>query len=62
MDLLSQIPLEVGIRSGSDEGVPIVISNPDSFVSQAYANLAKNVVGTLEDLAKKQYFRPEITL
>ncbi|CAA2954649.1 iron-sulfur NUBPL [Olea europaea subsp. europaea] len=62
MKFLGEIPLEVGIRSGSDEGVPIVISNPDSFVSQAYANLAKNVVGTLEDLAKKQYFRPEITL
>ncbi|KAK6164549.1 hypothetical protein DH2020_001413 [Rehmannia glutinosa] len=41
MTLLGEVPLETGIRSGSDEGVPVVISNPDSFVSQAYADMAQ---------------------
>ena len=42
--LLLQIPLEVEIRSCSDEGVPVVISNPDSTVSKAYGDVALIVV------------------
>ncbi|KAL3531257.1 hypothetical protein ACH5RR_010579 [Cinchona calisaya] len=62
MQLLGEIPLEVDIRSSSDEGVPIVVSRPDSVVSKAYGDVAEKVVNRLEELAKKQHFRPEITL
>lgn len=52
----------MGIRTGSDEGVPIVVSSPTSVVSEAYGDVAHKVVARLEELAKEQHFRPEITL
>ncbi|CAA0832167.1 IND1(iron-sulfur protein required for NADH dehydrogenase)-like [Striga hermonthica] len=61
MAFLGEVPLETGIRSGSDEGVPIVISEPDSFVSRAYDDVAQKIVGRLE-LTKQQYAPPEINL
>lgn len=51
----------MGIRSGSDEGVPVVISNPDSFISRAYADVAQKIVTTLE-LLNQPFSRPEINL
>lgn len=54
-----QIPLEVGIRKGSDNGVPIVISAPDSDVSKAYVDVARKVV---ERLSKEEQSRPQISL
>ncbi|KAI5680131.1 hypothetical protein M9H77_01358 [Catharanthus roseus] len=62
MTFLGEIPLEVGIRSSSDEGVPIVVSQPDSVISQAYGAVAENIVTRLEELAKEQHFRPEMSL
>lgn len=47
------------IRSGSDEGVPIVMSNPDSVISQVYGNVAEKVVMRLEEVDKEQHFRPD---
>ncbi|XP_022758360.1 iron-sulfur protein NUBPL-like isoform X3 [Durio zibethinus] len=46
------IPIEVDIRKGCDEGIPIVVSAPDSVVSKAYCDVAQNVVMRLEELAK----------
>lgn len=62
LNLLYQVPLEVGIRSGSDEGLPIVVSEPHSVVSQVYGEIAEKVVKGLEELDQEQHFRPEITL
>ena len=56
------MPLEVGIRSSSDEGVPIVVSDPESAVSHAYGDVAEKVANILDELAKQQQFRPEIVL
>ncbi|KAL1531981.1 iron-sulfur protein NUBPL-like isoform X1 [Salvia divinorum] len=61
MRFLGELPLETGIRSGSDEGVPVVISNPESFVSRAYGDIAKKIVSTLE-LLNHPHSRPEINL
>lgn len=61
MRFLGELPLEMGIRSGSDEGVPVVISNPDSFISRAYADVAQKIVTTLE-LLNQPFSRPEINL
>ncbi|KAI5597017.1 hypothetical protein POPTR_002G042600v4 [Populus trichocarpa] len=60
--LIGEIPLEVDIRKGSDEGVPVVISAPDSVISKAYGDTAQNVVSKLEELAKEQTLHPEINL
>lgn len=57
-----QIPLVEEVRSGSDDGVPIVVSNPDSAVAKSYGDLAQNIVSILEDLAKQQDLQPEISM
>ncbi|KAL8150302.1 hypothetical protein V2J09_020110 [Rumex salicifolius] len=61
LNYLGDIPIEVKIRTGSDEGVPVVISAPNSAVSEAYNNVACRVLDTLTDLSTKK-FQPEITL
>ncbi|VFQ70432.1 unnamed protein product [Cuscuta campestris] len=60
MKFLGEVPLEVGIRSGSDEGVPIVVSQPYSAVSQAYRDIADKVINRLQELGDVHH--PEITL
>ncbi|KAG5514545.1 hypothetical protein RHGRI_035821 [Rhododendron griersonianum] len=62
LPFLGEIPLEVEIRSCSDEGVPVVLANPDSTVSKAYSDVAQKVVSRLQELSKKQQLRPEINL
>ncbi|KAL3367545.1 hypothetical protein AABB24_011998 [Solanum stoloniferum] len=62
LKFLGEIPLEVEIKSGSDEGVPIVMSKPDSVISQVYGNVAEKVVMRLEEVDKEQHFRPDISL
>ncbi|EOX94540.1 IND1(iron-sulfur protein required for NADH dehydrogenase)-like isoform 1 [Theobroma cacao] len=52
LQLLGEIPIEVDIRKGCDEGIPIVVSAPGSVISKAYHDVAQNVVVRLEDLAK----------
>ncbi|KAL8145188.1 iron-sulfur protein required for NADH dehydrogenase, mitochondrial isoform X2 [Apium graveolens] len=59
---VGEIPLVEEVRSGSDDGVPIVVSNPDSVVAKSYDDLAQNIVSILEDLAKQQDLQPEISL
>ncbi|KAM7254197.1 hypothetical protein ACFE04_031879 [Oxalis oulophora] len=60
-DLVGEIPIEVGIREGCDDGVPIVVSHPDSIVAKAYADVAQNVVKRLEESSNEQEL-PEIKL
>lgn len=59
---VGEIPLVEEVRSGSDDGVPIVVSNPDSVVAKSYGDLAQNIVSILEDLAKQQDHQPEISM
>ncbi|OMO78417.1 ATPase-like, ParA/MinD [Corchorus capsularis] len=53
LQLVGEIPIEVDIRKGCDEGVPIVVSAPDSVVSKAYNDVAQNVVTRLEELSRE---------
>lgn len=48
--LLAQIPLQMDIRTSSDEGKPIVISHPSSLAAQRYKHLAQYVLDTLLQL------------
>jgi len=42
-DFLGEIPLDIEIRETSDEGRPIVVSNPDSPHSKIYGEIAEKV-------------------
>ena len=50
-DLLGQIPLDPAIRQGCDQGVPIVISAPESPAAKVFFSIADTL---LEQLAKSQ--------
>jgi len=41
VDFLGEIPLEIEIREGSDNGIPILVNDPDSPKSQIYHTIAK---------------------
>ncbi|MCL7032723.1 hypothetical protein MKW94_029167 [Papaver nudicaule] len=62
MEFLGEIPLAMDVRTSADEGTPIVISAPDSSVSEAYNNIAKKVVNRLKELAKERQDHPQISL
>ncbi|XP_066335736.1 iron-sulfur protein required for NADH dehydrogenase, mitochondrial-like [Miscanthus floridulus] len=62
MKLLGDVPLEISIRTGSDEGKPIVVSSPDSACAQAYINVAEKVTQRLNELAEERRMGPEILL
>lgn len=59
---LGEIPLEMSIRSSSDEGNPIVISEPHSGSAKAYIDMAGKVVDRLGELAMEQQDGPQILL
>lgn len=48
--LFGQIPLDPSIREGSDQGIPIVISDPESAAAQEFMKIARQI---LEKLPKK---------
>ncbi len=45
--LLGQIPLDEGIREGSDNGVPIVIGEPDSRPAAVFNEMAETIINLL---------------
>ncbi|VAI02302.1 unnamed protein product [Triticum turgidum subsp. durum] len=59
---VSEIPLEIDIRTGSDEGKPIVISSPNSASAQAYLRVAEKVTQRLKELAEERLMGPDISL
>ncbi|KAH0448330.1 hypothetical protein IEQ34_022130 [Dendrobium chrysotoxum] len=64
MDLrfLGEVPLEMDIRSGSDEGNPVVVSTPNSDSAKAYTNMAEKVMRRLAELAEERQLGPQILL
>lgn len=46
-DLLGQIPLDPSIREGSDRGIPIVISDPDSPAAKQFLKIARQILDQL---------------
>ncbi len=49
--LLARIPLEMDTRKGGDEGVPIVVGQPNSAQTRAFRDLAEGVVERLDSLS-----------
>jgi ATP-binding protein involved in chromosome partitioning len=54
VELLGQIPIETIVREGSDTGMPVVASDPDSLTGTAFARAAERVAMKLaEDAVAK---------
>lgn len=51
--LLGQVPLQPNVRSGGDEGQPVVLADPDSPAAQAFKAIAASVAATLDELSKQ---------
>ncbi|XP_041004149.1 iron-sulfur cluster carrier protein-like [Juglans microcarpa x Juglans regia] len=61
LEFVGEIPLELEIRKGFDEGIPVVVAASNSAVSKAYGSLAQNVINRLEELSNGKP-PPEIVL
>jgi len=46
--VLGALPLEIGIREQGDAGVPIVAARPDSAAARAYREVARAMLGQLD--------------
>ena len=42
-DFLGELPIDINLRIYSDEGRPVCISDPDSFIAKTYINIAEKV-------------------
>ena len=49
--LLAQIPIDVGVREGGDDGTPVVLTAPDSPAAQALRDVAKRLSARSRGLA-----------
>ncbi len=43
LDFLGEVPLDVRVREGADNGVPIMVSDPESPVAQAMMGIAQKI-------------------
>ena len=50
--VLGSLPLQIGIREQGDAGTPIVAAQPDSAAAKAYRDVARAVLGQLEQRPK----------
>jgi ATP-binding protein involved in chromosome partitioning len=48
VELLGEIPLDVEIRIGGDEGIPVVQKNPGHSQSLAFMGIAQKIAGKLK--------------
>ncbi|XP_022995177.1 iron-sulfur protein NUBPL isoform X1 [Cucurbita maxima] len=58
---VGEVPLEEKNRKGCDEGVPIVMSEPNSLVSTKYVEIAEKVMERIEEERQKLLY-PKIQL
>ncbi len=45
---LNEIPLDINLRTSSDDGNPIVYKEPDSIISQKYMEIGSQIIKTIE--------------
>lgn len=50
LNFLGEIPIELKVRSGGDEGKPITAVEPNHSVSKAFTEIAKKIVAQVEKL------------
>lgn len=51
---IGSIPMDPAVRQGGDQGLPVVLSNPDSAVAQAFNMIAEDVAAKISVAAVKQ--------
>jgi ATP-binding protein involved in chromosome partitioning len=47
--VLAQVPIEIAVRLGGDQGVPAVIGEPKGIAAQAFAGAAKTLWGLVKN-------------
>ena len=52
--LLGEVPIDTRLREAGDEGVPLVLSDPDSPAAQQLWKIAENLAGRSRSLAGRQ--------
>jgi ATP-binding protein involved in chromosome partitioning len=62
VELLAQIPIEMGIREGGDAGQPLTATAPDSETGKAFGHLAERVATQLAAQAIAKPRKPTIML
>jgi ATP-binding protein involved in chromosome partitioning len=62
IELLGQIPLEGIVRSGGDEGAPVVAAHPESVTALAFERAAQRIAGRLSAEAARKPRKPTIML
>ena len=56
------MPIEPSIRVGGDDGVPVVVTAPDSVTGQAFAHIARRCAARLAADAASKPRKPTIML
>jgi ATP-binding protein involved in chromosome partitioning len=56
--LLGQVPLVSALRAGGDEGIPIMVADPDGEAAQAFVAIA----GEIERRGPRRIYRPELAI
>lgn len=62
VELLGQVPIEMGIREGGDTGAPMAATHPDSETGRAFMHLAERVANQLAAQAVSKPRKPTIML
>ena len=60
VDYLGEIPMNPEVREAGDNGIPVVISKPDSAAAQAIGKLAERIAGMLKE--NKKSSPPELSI
>lgn len=59
-ELLGELPLDMRIRIGADDGQPIVVSDPSGSLAQAYLNIARRAAARLSVRSQRPTAMPEV--
>jgi ATP-binding protein involved in chromosome partitioning len=51
---IGSIPIDPAVRQGGDQGVPVVVSHPDSAVAQALAGVARDLAAKISVAAMQK--------
>ncbi len=62
VDLLGSLPLSMLIREQSDEGQPVVISDPESQITMIYKDMARHMAARLDQRNKQAPAVPTISI
>ncbi|MEZ4496001.1 MAG: iron-sulfur cluster carrier protein ApbC [Thermomicrobiales bacterium] len=62
VELLGQVPIEPAVRVGGDDGVPVVVTAPDSVTGEAFAHIARRSAARLAADAAAKPRKPTIML